>query len=198
MSTEQRRMSVLPETIAKAITNRTSVTENAERKKGMYADQMFAAGFRSGHCINPKTQNSAESLSTPECFEQIRQATILGFSEKVRKLLLADIDTLTPEEKAERKRWQQRVSPNIRDLHNALELREIEAGEKPPKVKVKKPKSLEDKIIAQLVTLAQSAQKAEAPSFDVVGFIQALGNTAETIGIDAGIRFHLELNGNQD
>jgi len=195
MSTEQK-MSMLPESIATAITGRTSVVEDAERKKGQFEDAMFAAGFRADHCLSPKGKDSAISLSTPECWEQIKAAIVLGFPEKARGLMLKDTKTLSPEDSEEKRKWQQRINPNIRDLRNALILREIAAGERKQEEKENKP--LEDKIVEQLVTLAKSAQKAEEPSFNVIGFIQALGTTAETIGIDAGIRFHLKLNGNQD
>lgn len=192
------RMSALPQAIAKAITGFTNTAETAERKMGGFADTAYAAGLRDGHCISPKGKDSEQSLSTPECYEQIKGAIIDGFPAAAKRLMLTPTKALSDGEKDAKRAWQQRIGANLRDLRKALERRAIAAGEIEPAVKVKEPKSLEDKIIDQLVTLAQSAQKAEEPSFDVIGFIQALGNTAETIGIDAGIRFHLKLNGDQD
>jgi len=195
MTTEQK-MSMLPESIATAITGRTSTIEGTERKKGQFDDAMFDAGLRYRHTISPKGNDSERSLSTPECYEQIRAAIVEGFPAVARRLMLTPTKALNDAEKEAKRAWQQRIGANMRDLGDALLRREINAGETEPAVKETKP--LEDKIVDQLVTLAKSAQKAEEPSFDVIGFIQALGTTAETIGIDAAIRFRLKLNGKQD
>lgn len=192
------RMTVLADSCAKAITGFTNAAESAERKKGGFADTAFAAGLRDGHCISPKGKDSALALASEECYEQIKASVVEGFPAAARRLMLTPTKALSEGEKDAKRSWQQRVGANLRDLRKALERRAIAAGEIEPAVKVKETKPLEDKIVDQLVTLAQSAQKAEEPNFDVIGFIQALGNTAETIGIDAGIRFHLKLNGDQD
>lgn len=195
-NTTELRMSVLPESIATAITGFTNAAESAERKKGGFADTAYAANLRAGHCISPKGKDSALSLSSEECYEQIKASVVEGFPTAARRLMLTPTKALSESEKDAKRAWQQRVGANLRDLRKALERRAIAAGE--AEVEVKETKPLEDKLVDQLVTLAKSAQKAEEPNFDVIGFIQALGTTAETIGIDAGIRFHLKLNGNQD
>lgn len=192
------RMSALPQAIAKAITGFTNTAETADRKMGGFADTAYAAGLRDGHCISPKGKDSDQSLSTPECYEQIKGAIIEGFPAAAKRLMLTPTKALDDADKEAKRSWQQRIGANLRDLRKALERRAIAAGEIEPVVKVKETKPLEDKIVDQLVTIAKSAQKAEEPNFDVLELIIRLGSTAEGMGVKAGLRFNAKLNGHQD
>ena len=176
MSTNEMRMSVLSESIAKAITGRTSAVEGAERKKGQFEDTMFAAGFRSGHTISPKGKESDLSLVTEECFEQIKAAVIEGFPANIRRLMLTPTKALDDASKDAKRKAQQRIGANMRDLRKALERREIEAGEIEPEEKASK--STVEKCMQLLINAANTARKDEAPEFDVVGFIQSIEQAA--------------------
>ena len=176
MSTETK-MQMLPEAISKAITGRTSTVEGAERKKGKFEDDMFSAGFRSGHCISPKsTKYSHLALATPECFEQIKEAIVRGFPESDRTLLLQPVKGLDDERKARRSKLQKSIGWHMRDLADALLRREIEAGEIEPEVT--EPKTTVEKCMQLLINAANTARKDEAPEFDVVGFIQSIEQAA--------------------
>ena len=176
MSTETK-MQMLPEAISKAITGRTSTVEGAERKKGKFEDDMFSAGFRSGHCISPKsTKYSHLALATPECFEQIKEAIVRGFPERDRTLLLQPVKGLDDERKARRSKLQKSIGWHMRDLADALLRREIEAGEIEPEVT--EPKTTVEKCMQLLINAANTARKDEAPEFDVVGFIQSIEQAA--------------------
>ena len=195
MTTNELRMTVLADSCAKAITGFTNAAESAERKKGGFADTAFAAGLRDGHCISPKGKDSALALASEECYEQIKASVVEGFPAAARRLMLTPTKALSESEKEAKRAWQQRVGANLRDLRKALERRAIAAGEIEPAVKVKETKPLEDKIVEILIALAKSAQKAEEPNFDVIKFIEALEDSAEALGIDAALKFAIQLKG---
>ncbi len=189
MSTEQQKMHQLPEAIAKAITGMVNVEESAKRKKGKFEDDMFSLGFRSGHCISPAGKNSGLSLSSPECFEQIREAVVQGFAAEDRKLMLQPIESLDAERKAARKKLQTSVGTKVRDLKNALERREIAAGEIEPEPEPEdsnpKGKTTVEKCMQMLINAANIARKEEEPEFDVVDFIRSLEHAADWL-VDNG------------
>ena len=191
MSTEQQKMHQLPEAIAKAITGMVNVEETAKRKKGKFEDDMFSLGFRSGHCISPAGKESALSLSSPECFQQIREAIVQGFAAEDRKLMLQPIESLDEGRKKERKKLQTSVGTKVRDLKNALERREIAAGEIEPEPEPEpedsnpKGKTTVEKCMQMLINAANIARKEEEPDFDVVDFIRSLENAADWL-VDNG------------
>ncbi len=192
MSTNEVRMSVLSESIAKAITGRTSAVEGVERKKGKFEDDMFAAGFRSGHTISPKGKQSHLALATPECFEQIKEAIVQGFPEKDRKLLLQPVKGLDDERKARRTKLQTSIGYHLRDLGNALKSREIKAGEIEPEEKAKK--SPAEQILQHLLNAANTARKIEEAGFDVVEFVKQCEGAAILVSPDGAN----VIRGNQD
>ncbi len=182
MSTNETRMSVLSESIAKAITGRTSAVEGAERKKGQFEDTMFAAGFRSGHTISPKGKESDLSLVTEECFEQIKAAVIEGFPANIRRLMLTPTKALDDASKDAKRKAQQRIGANMRDLRKALERREIEAGEIEPEEKAKKTPA--EQILQHLLNAANTARKIEEAGFDVVEFVKQCEGAAILVSPD--------------
>ena len=182
MSTNEMRMTVLSESIAKAITGRTSAVEGAERKKGQFEDTMFSLGLRSGHTISPKGKDSERSLSTPECFEQIKGAVIEGFPAAARRLMLTPTKALSESEKEAKRAWQQRIGANLRDLGNALKRREIEAGEIEPEEKAKKTPA--EQILQHLLNAANTARKIEEAGFDVVEFVKQCEGAAILVSPD--------------
>ena len=170
-------MQALPEAISKAITARTNTVEGAERKKGQFEDTMFAAGFRSGHCISPKSKGeSALSLVSEECFEQVKAAIVEGFPASDRRLMLTPTKALDDASKVAKRKVQQSIGWHLRDLRKALERREIDAGEIEPEVT--EPKTTVEKCMQLLINAANTARKDEAPEFDVVGFIQSIEHAA--------------------
>lgn len=182
MSTETK-MQRLPEAISKAITGRTSTVEGAERKKGKFEDDMFSAGFRSGHCISPKsTKYSHLALATPECFEQIKEAIVRGFPEKDRTLLLQPVKGLDDERKARRSKLQKSIGWHMRDLADALLRREIDTGEIEPEVK--EPKTPTEQILQHLLNAANTARKIEEAGFDVVEFVKQCEGAAILVSPD--------------
>ena len=182
MSTNEMRMTVLSESIAKAITGRTSAVEGAERKKGQFEDTMFSLGLRSGHTISPKGKDSERSLSTPECFEQIKGAVIEGFPAAARRLMLTPTKALSESEKEAKRAWQQRVGANLRDLRKALERRAIAAGEIEPEEKAKKTPA--EQILQHLLNAANTARKIEEAGFDVVEFVKQCEGAAILVSPD--------------
>lgn len=189
MSTEQQKMHQLPEAIAKAITGMVNVEETAKRKKGEFEDKMFSLGFRSGHCISPEGDNSAMSLSSPECFQQIRDAIVQGFAAADKKLMLVPVESLDAERKKARKKLQTSVGTKVRDLKNALKRREIAAGEIEPEPEPEdsnpQGKTTVEKCMQMLINAANIARKEEEPDFDVVDFIRSLENAADWL-VDNG------------
>jgi len=178
------KMSVLSQAIAKAITGRTSAVEGVEKKKGEFEDTMFSLGLRSGHTISPKGKDSERSLSTPECFEQIKGAIIEGFPAAAKRLMLTPTKALDDADKEAKRAWQQRIGANLRDLGNALKRREIDAGEIEPAEKVEK--TSEEKIIQLMINAANVARKDESGSFKPAPFVKALQSLVnDTFGEDA-------------
>jgi hypothetical protein len=192
MSINEMRMSVLSESIAKAITGRTSAVEGVEKKKGQFEDTMFSLGLRSAHTISPKGKDSERSLSTPECFEQIKGAIIEGFPAAAKRLMLTPTKALDDADKEAKRAWQQRVGANLRDLGNALKRREIDAGEIEPAEKAKKTPA--EQILQHLLNAANTARKIEEAGFDVVEFVKQCEGAAILVSPD-GVNV---IRGNQD
>ena len=76
-------------------------------------------GFTAEDLISPKTRNKSD-IKTINRFNSINEIIKLSFPDEARKLIKANIDDLTSEQKKSRKYWQQQIGSRRNDIRNIL------------------------------------------------------------------------------
>ena len=174
----------------KAVKGFSTATTEGEKKKGAHLDNAFEAGMRAGHTISPEGKDSADSLSTPEQYAEIKVNVLTGFAQKDQALFKVEVKTLSDDDKA-RKRWvTQQIGSRIKDIRKGLLSRAIDAGEIEPEQR--ETKTEVEKIIAAIKTAASTARKDETPEYNPSALITALAQTMALVGTDDDIRAIIE------
>ena len=115
---------ILKDATASAITTAVSTTLKGDRAKANAVDLLVADGFKSTDFISPKGKDST-STATPELFEQINKAIVLGFSARLQTLVNApSAKGMTDAQKLSRRTAQQQIGAKRNDFKTALMKRE--------------------------------------------------------------------------
>ena len=118
---------LLKDATASAITNAVSTTLKGDRAKATAVDLLVADGFKSTDFISPKGKDS-KSTASPELFEQINTAIVLGFSARVQQLVSApSAKGMTDAQKLTRRNGQQQIGAKRNNFKTALAKREDNA-----------------------------------------------------------------------
>jgi len=143
----------------KLIISAVQKASGAERAVIAAVDEFIASGFASTDLISPKTKGSTVSQDE---FNMINETIVAGFSAAVRKLMSVPVKSLSPDEKVERRYWQQQVGARRNDFKRQLEKRE-NAGESGTPVT---PKTNKTKILEALAKVVSICEKDEAPDYN--------------------------------
>jgi hypothetical protein len=104
----------------------------------------------------------------------IKVAIVAGYEKRIQDLLAKDVKTLDQERKDERRKWQQRMGPDLRDLANLIKNR-IDSAEGETEGKGKgKTSTLESRLVRDLGKYVSQLQAAEGFKGDVAGVIKDL------------------------
>ena len=160
---------ILKPEVATAITTAVAATEGALRKMQSSIDALETAKMRSTDFVSPKSKDGA-STSSPEQWEAIRAAVVLGFTVAVQKLLAAPTKALSDVDKSEKRHWQMQIGARINDFKRGLEKREGKEDDRA----AQQPKSPEDKIRAMIESIEKIVQGAEGLTFDAADFLKDL------------------------
>ena len=115
---------ILKDATASAIPTAVSTTLKGDRAKANAVDLLVADGFKSTDFISPKGKDS-KSTATPELFEQINTAIVLGFSTRLQQLVNApSAKGMTDAQKLARRTAQQQIGAKRNDFKTALMKRE--------------------------------------------------------------------------
>lgn len=115
---------ILNETTAAAITNAVSTTLKGDRAKTNAVDKMVADGIKSTDMISPKGKDS-KSTASPELYEAIGNAIVLGFNTRVQALVNApSAKGMTDAQKLGRRTGQMQIGAKRNDFKTALAKRE--------------------------------------------------------------------------
>jgi len=125
---------ILNETTAVAITNAVSTTLKGDRAKANAVDKMVADGIKSTDMISPKGKDS-KSTASPELYEAIGNAIVLGFNTRVQALVNApSAKGMTDAQKLGRRNGQMQIGAKRNDFKTALAKREdVNTGGAKPK-----------------------------------------------------------------
>ena len=118
---------LLKDATASAITNAVAKGNTADRAKATAVDLLVADGFKSTDFISPKGKDS-KSTASPELFEQINTAIVLGFNARVQTLVNApSAKGMTDAQKLARRNGQMQIGARRNDFKTALAKREDNA-----------------------------------------------------------------------
>ena len=125
---------VLKQTTAAAITTAVSTTLKGDRAKANAVDKMVADGIKSTDMISPKGKDS-KSTASPELYEAIGNAIVLGFNTRVQALVNApSAKGMTDAQKLGRRNGQMQIGAKRNDFKTALAKREdVNTGGAKPK-----------------------------------------------------------------
>lgn len=166
-------------TIADAIAKWSHAKQKKEVSDVKVIDVMYAEG------VNPNDFYAPKDGADPTAFESYKYAVVNAFPADKRKLVQADkavAKGFTEAQKAERRKWIQRIGADMRDLRVALERRyeqeriasltdeqrEAEAAEAAASA------TLEARFIAVQSDWVKKLQKAEACAFAVNDVVKLL------------------------
>jgi len=125
---------ILKETTAAAITTAVSTTLKGDRAKANAVDKMVADNIKSTDMISPKGKDS-KSTASPELYEAIGNAIVLGFNTRVQALVNApSAKGMTDAQKLGRRNGQMQIGAKRNDFKTALAKREdVNTGGAKPK-----------------------------------------------------------------
>jgi hypothetical protein len=104
----------------------------------------------------------------------IKVAIVAGYEKRIQDLLAKDVKTLDQDKKDERRKWQQRMGPDLRDLTNLIKNR-IDSAEGETEGKGKgKTSTLESRLVRDLGKYVSQLQAAEGFKGDVAGIVKDL------------------------
>lgn len=160
-------------TVADAIAKWSHAKQKKEVSDVKVVDIMFAEG------VNPNDFYAPKKGEDTTAFDSYKFAVVTAFPAEKRKLVQADravAKGFSPEQKAERRKWIQRIGSDMRDLRVALETRyeaERKASLSPEQLAAEEAEAeatatLEARFIRDQSAWVTRLEKAEACGFSVV------------------------------
>ena len=165
-----QKFNYLSAALADRIASAVSATGKAERAMATAIDAMVSEGLTFTDFISPKTAGGG-STASPEKFEEINRAIVLGFSQTAQKLLDTPTKGLSETQKANKRYWQQQIGARRNDFKRALEkrVRIVEEGGTPSRVRTP-----EQRIRDNLNDVLKVCQNAEEANFDINDMVDAV------------------------
>lgn len=161
--------SVLSAVALQAVTDWSKARVSLEKTNVKLGDILFAEG------ITP------EMFAAPEKGKEdsparasIKAAIVAGYDKRIQDLLVKDVKTLSDDKKEERRKWQMRVGPDLRDLAAFIQ-RRIDSAEAEAEGKGKgKTSTLEGRLVRDLSKYITQLQAVESFKGDVAGIVKDL------------------------
>ena len=161
--------SVLSVVALQAVTDWSKARVSLEKTNVKLGDILFAEG------VTP------EMFAAPEKGKEdsparasIKVAIVAGYDKRIQDLLAKDVKTLSDDKKKERRDWQMRMGPDLRDLAAFIQ-RRIDSAEGETEGKGKgKTSTLESRLVRDLGKYVSQLQAAEGFKGDVAGVIKDL------------------------
>jgi hypothetical protein len=168
--------SVLSVVALQAVTDWSKARVNLEKTNVKLGDILFAEG------VTP------EMFAAPEKGKEdsparasIKVAIVSGYDKRIQDLLVKDVKTLSDDKKAERRKWQQRIGPDLRDLAAFIQ-RRIDSAEGETEGNGKKKSStLESRLVRDLGKYVSQLQAVESFKGDVASLIKDLQSAISRI-----------------
>jgi hypothetical protein len=161
--------SVISAVALQAVTDWSKARISLEKTNVKLGDILFAEGVTPEMFAAPEKgkEDSPARLS-------IKVAIVSGYDKRIQDLLVKDVKTLSDDKKAERRKWQQRIGPDLRDLAAFIQ-RRIDSAEGETEGKGKgKTSTLEGRLVRDLGKYITQLQAVESFKGDVASLIKDL------------------------
>ena len=156
----------LSQNTVKQIAKAVSTSISADKTGAIALDALIADGFdKPSDFVSPKSKGSTVS---PEEFEALNSAIVLGFTADVRKVLAKPVKSLNDEQKATRRYWQQQIGARRNDFKRQLTKR-LDA-DKPSDGAGTRNRTPDQRIREALTDVLKVCQKADELPFNVNEF----------------------------
>jgi hypothetical protein len=161
-------INTLSENAIARISQAVGATVKADKAMTSALDTLAADGIQSTDFISPKKTDSG-STASPELFNSINSAIVLGFAANVQTLLEKNTKSLTDPQKTTKRYWQQQIGARRNDFKRAMEKREnvgaTDSG-------AQRTRTAEQRIRDNLNDIIKVCQNAEDVKFDIVKMIE--------------------------
>ena len=158
-----------------AWSNKTLTTDKAKVKAidALHADGVTADMLKAPGKDEPRA-----------LYDSVQVSIVMGFTTAIQALLKKDTKTLSEQQKADKRYWQQQIGSKLKDLRNALARREAQAeGSDGAEADKSSWESTKRKVLAEMIS---QAQKKESTTIrDIAAFIKDLQNAMARIPANA-------------
>jgi hypothetical protein len=160
-------INTLSENAVSRISQAVGATVKADKAMTSALDTLAADGIQSTDFISPKKAESG-STASPELFNSINSAIVLGFAAPIRTLLEKNTKSLTDPQKTTKRYWQQQIGARRNDFKRAMEKREVGTTDSG----AQRTRTAEQRIRDNLNDIIKVCQNAEEAKFDIVKMIE--------------------------
>ena len=162
--------SVISEVALQAVTDWSKARVNLEKTNVKLGDILFAEG------VTPEVFAAPEKgKEDSPARASIKVAIVSGYDKRIQDLLAKDVKTLSDDKKKERRKWQMRIGPDLRDLSKFIQRRIDKANGEETEGKGKgKTSTLESRLVRDLGKYVTQLQAAEGFKGDVAGIVKDL------------------------
>lgn len=161
--------SYLSENAVARISQAVGATVKADKAMASALDTLASDGIQSTDFISPKKADSG-STASPELFDSINSAIVLGFTANARQLLEKNTKSLTDPQKTTKRYWQQQIGARRNDFKRAMERRETAFGATDSGAQ--RTRTAEQRIRDNLNDIIKVCQNAEDAKFDIITMIE--------------------------
>ena len=160
-------INTLSENAIARISQAVGATVKADKAMTSALDTLAADGIQSTDFISPKKADSG-STASPELFNSINSAIVLGFTASVQTLLEKNTKSLTETQKSDKRYWQQQIGARRNDFKRAMEKRDNVGTNS----EAQRTRTADQRIRDNLNDIIKVCQNAEDVKFDIVKMIE--------------------------
>ena len=161
-------MRTLNEAVQTAIAKAVEAGIRADRATTRAVDLLIAEGFDKP--TDYQSPKGKESTVTPEEWDALKSAVVLGFTQTVQDLLVKPTKALSEAEKANKRYWSQQINSRIGDFRKQVAKRICaESGGAGPQ-----PRSTDQRVRDGLNDILKVCEKSEEAGFDITEMVKAV------------------------
>jgi len=164
--------SVLSAVALQAVTDWSKSNVTKEKVDVKLGDVLYAEGVTPEMFAAPEKGKEDSPVRAA-----IKVAIVAGYDKRIQDLLAKDVKTLDKDKKKERRDWQMRMGPDLRDLANLIQNRIDSANGEEAEGKGKgkgKTSTLESRLVRDLGKYVSQLQAVESFKGDVAGIVKDL------------------------
>ena len=162
--------SVLSAVALQAVTDWSKSNVTKEKVDIKLGDVLYAEGVTPEMFAAPEKGKEDSPVRAA-----IKVAIVAGYDKRIQDLLEKDVKTLDKDKKKERRDWQMRMGPDLRDLAKLIQNRIDSANGEEAEGKGKgKTSTLEGRLVRDLGKYVAQLQKVEGFKGDVAGIVKDL------------------------